>query len=309
MGNGLCRVPVGYVLDCNKDAMEAGQFYKVKAVMVLDLSDFSLEEVSANRDIKLMSCKLIDVRYTEIKLYNSKYYITFSGRADECYSIDDNSIVLYNTRGCKIASLGSSLFSFPVLNNILVTVDLNAENISLSYDGESTNYISSNLFFRYRYNSDLAPLRYLYCLMDNEISGIYSLSGVCVITQDADEYIILQDDCKHIIFDDSIYNIKSLVVNDGAVTVDYSNMTVANELISFNLSSLYISKNIKKSVLVPLLHLYFCSLKFKGYNLARNKLEEYMDRQDYELYWEELHSDSMRSVTKDLLSDLSITVY
>lgn len=62
MGNGLCRVPVGYVLDCNKDAMEAGQFYKVKAVMVLDLSDFSLEEVSANRDIKLMSCKLIDVR-------------------------------------------------------------------------------------------------------------------------------------------------------------------------------------------------------------------------------------------------------
>ena len=82
MGHGLCKVPVGYVLDCNKDAMEAGQFYKVKAVMVLDLSDFSLEEVSANRDIKLMSCKLIDVRYTEIKLYKSKYYITFSGRAD-----------------------------------------------------------------------------------------------------------------------------------------------------------------------------------------------------------------------------------
>ena len=145
--------------------------------------------------------------------------------------------------------------------------------------------------------------------MDNEISGIYSLDGVCVITQDADEDIILTDDCKHIIFCDDIYNIKSLVVNDGADTVDYSNMTVANELISFNLSSLYISKNIKKSVLVPLLHLYFCSLRFKCNNLARNKLEEYMDRQDYELYWEELHSDSMRSLTKDLLSDLSITVY
>lgn len=309
MGNGLCRVPVGYVLDCNKDAMEAGQFYKVKAVMVLDLLDFSLEEVSANRDIKLMSCKLIDVRYTEIKLYNSKYYITFSGRADECYSIDDNSIVLYNTRGCKIASLGSGLFSFPVLNNILVTVDLNAENISLSYDGESTNYISSNLFFRYRYNIDLAPLRYLYCLMDNEISGVYSLGGVYVITQDAEENTILPDDCKHIIFGDDTYNIKSLVVNDSADTVGCSYMDCANDVISFNLSSLYISKNIKKSVLVPLLHLYFCSLRFKGYNLTRNKLEEYMDSQYYELYWEELHSDAMRSVTKDLLSDLSITVY
>lgn len=309
MGYGLCRVPVGYVLDCNKDAMEAGQFYKVKAVMVLDLSDFSLEEVSAYRDIKLMSCKLIDVRYTEIKLYKSKYYITFSGRADECYSIDDNSIVLYNTRGCKIASLGSGLFSFPVLNNILVTVDLNAENISLSYDGESTNYISSNLFFRYRYNSDLAPLRYLYGLMSNEISGIYSLDGVCVITQDADEDIILPDDCKHIIFDGSVYNIKGLVVNESAVTVDCSYMASAYAVMLFNISSLYISKNIKKSVLVPLLHLYFCSIKFKGHNLSRNKLEEYMDRQDYELYWEELHSDSMSSVTKDLLSNLSITVY
>lgn len=57
---------------------------------------------------------------------------------------------------------------------------------------------------------------------------------------------MLPDDCKHIIFCDDIYNIKSLVVNDGANTVDYSSMPAANELISFNLSSLYISKNIKK---------------------------------------------------------------
>lgn len=309
MGNSLCRVPVGYVLDCNKDAMEAGQFYKVKAVMVLDLSDFSLEEISANRDIKLMSCKLIDVRYTEIKLYNSKYYITFSGRADECYSIDDNSIVLYNTRGCKIASLGSGLFSFPILNNILVTVDLNAENISLSYDRESNDYLSSNLFFRYRYKSDLVPLRYLYCLMDNEISGIYSLDGVCVITQDADEDIILPDDCKHIIFDGSIYNIKSLVINESAVTVDCSYMTSAYDAMLFNISSLYISKNIKKSVLVPLLHLYFASLAFKGYITVRNKLVEFIGRQDYDSYWEELNSDDMLGVTKDLFKDLIITVY
>lgn len=309
MGNSLCRVPVGYVLDCNKDAMEAGQFYKVKAVLVLDLSDFSLEEISANRDIKLMSCKLIDVRYTEIKLYNSKYYITFSGRADECYSIDDNSLVLYNTIGCKLVTLGNGLFSFPVLNNILVTVDLNAENISLSYDVESTDYLSRNLFFRYRYNSDLAPLRYLYSLMDNEISGVYSLNGVYVITQDADEDIILPDDCKYIIFCDDICNIKSLVVNDGADTVYYSNMAVDNELISFNLSSLYISKNIKKSVLVPLLHLYFVSLAFKCYITVRNKLVELIGRQDYDSYWEELNSDDMLGVTKDLLKDLSITVY
>ena len=309
MGNGLCRVPVGYVLDCNKDAMEEGQFYKVKAVMVLDLSDFSLEEVSANRDIKLMSCKLIDVRYTEIKLYKSKYYITFSGRADECYSIDDNSIVLYNTRGCKIASLGSGLFSFPVLNNILVTVDLNAENISLSYDGESTNYISSNLFFRYRYNSDLAPLRYLYCLMDNEISGIYSLDGVCVITQDTDEDIILQDDCKHIIFCDELYSITSLVINECAYTVDFFYKKESHRDTTLFLLSLYISKNIKKSVLVPILHLYFTSLCFKGHLIARNKLAEFILRQDYDAYWEELNSDDMLGVTTDLLKDLKITVY
>ena len=307
MGYGVCRVPVGYVLDCNKDAMEAGQFYKVKAVMVLDLSDFSLEEVSANRDIKLMSCKLIDVRYTEIKLYKSKYYITFSGRADECYSIDDNSIVLYNTRGCKIASLGSGLFSFPVLNNILVTVDLNAENISLSYDEESKNYISSNLFFRYRYNSDLAPLRYLYSLMDNEISGIYSLSGVCVITQDADED--MPDDCKHIIFCDDIYSIKSLVVNDGADTVDFFYKKESHRDTTLFLLSLYISKNIKKSVLVPILHLYFTSLCFKGHLIARNKLAEFILRQDYDAYWEELNSDDMLGVTTDLLKDLKIIVY
>lgn len=99
------------------------------------------------------------------------------------------------------------------------------------------------------------------------------------------------------------------MVNDGAVTVDYSYMASAYDVMLFNISSLYISKNIKKSVLVPLLHLYLCSLKFKGYNLARNKLEEYMDRQDYESYWEELNSDAMHGVTKDLLSDLSITVY
>lgn len=309
MFSGLCKVPVGYVLNCDKDTMETRQFYKVRAVMVLDLYNFSLEEVSANRDIRLMSCKLIDVQYTEIKWDGSNYYLTFTGRADECYSIDDNSIVLYNTRGCKIASLGNGLFSFPVLCNILVTVDLNAENISLSYNRESTDYLSSNLFFRYRYRSNLAPLRYLYGLMSNEISGVYSLGGVYVITQDAEENTILPDDCKHIIFGDATYNIKSLVVNDSADTVGCSYMDSANDVISFNLSSLYISKNIKKSVLVPLLHLYFCSLRFKGYNLARNKLEEYMDRQYYDLYWEELHSDVMKSVTKDLLSDLSITVY
>ena len=309
MGHGLCKVPVGYVLDCDKDTMEIGKFYKVRAVIVLDLSDFSLEEISANRDVKLMSCRLTDVRYTEIKLYKSKYYITFSGRADECYSIDDNSVVLYNIRGCKIASLGSGLFSFPVLCNILVTVDLNAENISLSYDRESNDYLSSNLFFRYRYKSDLAPLRYLYSLMDNEIFGVYSLNGVYVITQDADEDIILPDDCKHIIFCDDIYNIKSLVVNDGADTVDYSNMAVANELISFNLSSLYISKNIKKSVLVPLLHLYFSSLAFKGNITVRTKLVEVIGRQDYYSYWEELNSSNMRDITKDLLSDLKIVCY
>jgi hypothetical protein len=309
MGNSLCRVPVGYVLDCNKDAMEAGQFYKVKAVMVLDLSDFSLEEISANRDIKLMSCKLIDVRYTEIKLYNSKYYITFSGRADECYSIDDNSLVLYNTRGCKLVTLGNGLFSFPVSNNILVTVDLNAESISLSYDGESTDYLSSNLFFRYRYNSDLAPLSYMYHLMSNEISGVYNLDGIYVIAEDADEDIVLPDDCKHIIFGSRLHNITSLVINECADTVDYIYKTEPYRDATLNLSTLYISKNIKKSVLVPILHLYFSSLAFKGYAITRNKLVEFINRRDYDSYWEELNSEDMRDVTSYLLSNLKITVY
>ena len=310
MISGLCRVPVGYVLDCNKDSMEEGIFYKVKAVMVLDLSDFSLDEISANRDVRLMSCRLVDVRYTEIKWDGSKYYITFTGRADECYELDNFSIVLYDTRGCKIAGLGNGLFSFPVLYNILVTVDLNTNNIGLSYNGESTDdYLSNNLFFRYRYNSDLAPLSYMYHLMSNEISGVYNLDGIYVIAEDADEDIVLPDDCKHIIFGSRLHNITSLVINECADTVDYIYKTEPYRDATLNLSTLYISKNIKKSVLVPILHLYFSSLAFKGYAITRNKLVEFINRRDYDSYWEELNSEDMRDVTSYLLSNLKITVY
>ena len=42
---------------------------------------------------------------------------------------------------------------------------------------------------------------------------------------------------------------------------------------------------------------------------VRNKLVERIGRQDYDSYWEELNSDDMLGVTKDLLKDLSITVY
>lgn len=145
--------------------------------------------------------------------------------------------------------------------------------------------------------------------MDNEISGIYSLDGVCVITQDADEDIILPDDCKHIIFCDKLYSITSLVINECAYTVDFFCKKESHRDTTLFLLSLYISKNIKKSVLVPILHLYFTSLCFKGHLIARNKLAEFILRQDYDAYWEELNSDDMLGVTKDLLSDLRITVY
>lgn len=140
------------------------------------------------------------------------------------YTVNGESIFLEDSVGAytkiKNKYLGIDSSSSPVIftfnkDSYIGEKDLSSyylksvsKNGKTFYESNHTGFsidISSNLFFRYRYNSDLAPLRYLYSLMDNEISGVYGLSGVCVITQDADEDIILQDDCKHLIFDDSIY--------------------------------------------------------------------------------------------------------
>lgn len=327
MGNIAERL-LGVIVDENSCRTIYGTDYIDKTYDIVGLKAFKIRDF-ATFDIKLQYVK-INVSFTDIDSFENKYLHIKEYRDSRPteYSISDNSyqagkrsgkvLPVYGSNGKFLFSLNGNTFymdfSYMRVSNYPLTwlrykIDVHSETIELVIDNRDS--LPVNYFSKRGVVSSMQCVHFAEAesLFEKYNDFILKHSSICVISESVEDTVLVPNDCKYLIVDDSPIN--KLVLNANLDTI------VCHPAIFNTLKTIYVSKNASKNLMGSLLwgiflhhNIYYKYIKRdEGSDLFYSKLKELKDCGKFPEIWDSCNNVRRRKEMKAILDGIKIVVY
>jgi len=299
------NLPIGFIVDLESDTeIVDGKSYKVVALKAMNLRDFSLRDISCDEDANIMCAKILKSEYSGLKIYRIEDRVYLYVNSVTHIPLMGFSVRVYSTSGDLLHSFGELVYRFSLDYNLNLDVDLEKWEIkadfepSLFSDKEDIEdrYIFSVIFDGSTLFSEVSQI------MDTISNHLLKLGDTYFITRCDGDTVIVPNDCKMLVFIGRVIRIDSLTIPVATESIE----TIPSCKVSCN--NLYISKDIKLSVLVKLISAFISEkLVFLKYKSDIEHLLAFCSRKNYGAFWAYLKAN--KKVSDYLFKDLNVFVY
>jgi hypothetical protein len=329
MGNIADRL-LGVLVDENSCRTIYNADYIEKTYDIVGLKAFNVRDFSTF-DIRLQYIK-INISYTDINSFEHRYLhikeyrdgrpigYSISYSKYQCGKRNGKVLPVYGSSGKFLFSLNGNAFymdfvymrvSNHLLNGLRVKIDVHSETVELVIDK------CDSLPINYFSKRGVVSSSSMQCVHFNEVKSLFEkyndcilkYGSICVVKEIVEGTIVVPDDCKYLIVDDSPIN--KLVLNANLDTI------ICHPALFKTLKTIYTSKYSSKNLMGSLLwgiylhhNIYYkYSKRDEASDLFYSKLKELKDCGEFSEIWDDCNHPRRRKEMKAILNGIEIVVY